>query len=338
MEYSRLGRSGLHVSRMCLGCMGFGSPGQGNQAWALDYSDSLAIARRAVEAGINFFDTANVYSDGVSEEVTGRIVRELLPRDEAIIATKVGLSSSPNPYESKPNRSGTSRKHIVAELDKSLRRLGVDHIDLYIIHRFDPASPIEETMSALNDAVRSGKVRYIGASSMYVHQFVQMQETARHEGWERFVSMQNFYNLAWQEEEREMNAYCRQSKVALTPWSPLGYGFLAKDWRETGRMDTERGRLSSASSRSVVSIFGSEADYKVVDALRSVADDVGRPMAQIALAWLLQRPGVTSPVFGATKPHHVDDAAAATALELDAAHLKRLDDSYTWSRQLGLYR
>jgi aryl-alcohol dehydrogenase-like predicted oxidoreductase len=338
MKYVRLGQSGLKISRMCLGCMGFGSPGRGNQAWALGYEDALVIARQAVEAGVNFFDTANVYSDGASEEITGRIVRELMPRDEAIIATKVGLSNAPDPYDARPNRSGLSRKHLLSELDKSLQRLGVDHIDLYIIHRFDPATPIEETMRALDDAVRAGKVRYIGASSMHVYQFVQMQELARREGWERFVSMQNFYNLAWREEDHGMNAYCIETGVALTPWSPLGFGFLARDWRKAERADSERGRLSLASTRSVVNIFGTDADYAVVDALQGVADELGRSMAQVALAWLLQRPGITAPVFGATKPHHVTDAIAAMDVEFEPGQLEMLDGAYAKPRQLGFYQ
>lgn len=318
--------------------MGFGSSGRGNQAWALGYEDSLAIARRAVEAGVNFFDTANVYSDGVSEEITGKIVRELLPRDEVIIATKVGLSSASDPYDSRPNRSGLSRKHILSELDKSLARLGVEYIDLFIIHRFDPSTPIEETMRSLDDAVKSGKVRYVGASSMHAYQFVQMQESARREGLGRFVSMQNFYNVAWREEERGMNAYCRQQGVALTPWSPLGFGFLARDWRETGRMDSERGRQSVVSTRSVVNLFGTQEDYRVVDALREVAAEVERPMAQVALAWLLNRPGVTAPVFGATKQRHVDDAMAAVSLKLEPRHLESLDAAYAKPRQMGFFQ
>ena len=338
MEYAKVGVSGLEVSRLCLGCMGFGSPGRGNQAWALGYEDALAVARQAVEAGVNFFDTANVYSAGVSEQVTGRIVRELLPRDEAIIATKVGLSNAPDPYDAKPNMSGLSRKHIMAEIDKSLERLGVDYVDLYIVHRFDPATPVEETMEALNDLVRAGKVLYIGASSMHSYQFVQMQEAARREGWARFLSMQNFYNLAWREEDRDMNAYCRATGVAITPWSPLGYGFLAADWRETKRMGTERGRLSQASTRSVGQLFGTPEDYKVLDALVEVANDIGRPMAQVALAWLSGRPGVTAPVFGATKSRHVDDAVAAVGLRLGTEHLQKLDDAYTWRRHLGFFQ
>jgi len=338
VEYAKLGSSGLEVSRLCLGCMGFGSPGEGNQAWALGYDDSLALARRAVDAGVNFFDTANVYSAGVSEEVTGRVVRELLPRDEAIIATKVGLSSDPNPYDATPNRSGLSRKHIMAEADKSLKRLGTDHIDLYIVHRFDAATPIEETMEALNDLVRAGKVRYIGASSMHSYQFVQMQEVARLKGWTRFISMQNFYNLAWREEDRAMNPYCMATGVAITPWSPLGYGFLAADWRKTDRMETERGRRAQASTRPVTQLLGTAEDYQVLDALIDVAEEIGRPMAQVALMWLLGRPGVTSPVFGATKQKHVDDAIAAVDLKLEAEHLRKLDEAYVWQRHVGFFK
>lgn len=333
MDYRKLGSSDLEVSQLCLGCMGFGSPGEGPQPWALGYEDALAIARQAVEAGVNFFDTANVYSAGVSEEVTGRVLRELLPRDEAVIATKVGLS-----LDGKPMRGGLSRGNIMAEIDGSLRRLGVDHVDLYIIHRFDPTTPIEETMEALDDVVRAGKARYIGASTMYAYRFVQMQEAARRNGWRRFVSMQNFYNLAWREEEREMNAYCIESGVAITPWSPLGYGFLASDWRKTQRLHSDRGRAAVSSGRSVVSLFGSAEDYRVVDALADVAAELDRPMAQVAIAWLLGRPGVTGPVIGATKPRHVEDAVAAMALTLSADQLERLDAAYVPARMLGFHR
>lgn len=334
MEYTRLGTSGLEVSRLCLGCMGFGSPGAGNQPWALGYEAALEVAKPAVEAGINFFDTANIYSYGASEDVTGRVLRELLPRDDMVVATKVGLATSPTP---KPNSDGLSRKHIMSEIDKSLQRLGFDYVDLYIIHRLDPATPIEETMEALHDVVQSGKARYIGASTMHAYQFVQMQEAARRNGWHQFVSMQNLYNLAWREEEREMNAYCIETGVAITPWSPLGYGFLATDWRQSGRLHSDRGRKSVESTRSVVNLFGSPEDYKVVDALIEVAAEVGRPMAQVAIAWLSGRPGVVAPVFGATKARHVEDAVSSMTLKLSDEQLERLNTSYSWPRLLGFH-
>lgn len=334
MDYVRLGSSGIYVSRLCLGCMSFGSPGAGSQPWALGSDAASEILRVAVDAGVNFFDTANVYSGGASEEVIGALLREFLPRDEMVVATKVGLAMSSN---AGPNESGLSRKHIMAEIDRSLSRLGMDYVDLYVVHRFDPTTPIEETMEALNDVVRVGKARYLGASTMYAYQFVQMQEAARRNGWRQFISMQNFYNLAWREEEKEMNAYCEATGVAITPWSPLGYGFLAADWRKTDRATTERGRAALISHRAVTNLFGMPEDYKVVDALSAVARDLERPMAQVALAWLLGRPGIASPVLGATAVRHVEDAVSAVSLTLGADHLEALDAAYTWVRSMGFH-
>jgi aryl-alcohol dehydrogenase-like predicted oxidoreductase len=334
MQYVRLGASGLEVSRICLGCMSFGSPGVGPQPWALGRDAAAPILKAAIDAGINFFDTANVYSYGASEEITGSLLREYLPRDRYVVATKVGLAMAKSPG---PHQAGLSRKHIMDEIDASLRRLNTDYVDLFIVHRFDPNVPIEETMEALNDVVRAGKARYLGASTMYAYQFVQLHESARRNGWPRFISMQNFYNLAWREEEVQMNRYCIDNGVGLTPWSPLGYGFLASDWRDTKRQDSARGRAALVSERAVVNLFGSPDDFKVVDALKAVAAEIGKPMAQVAIAWLLGRPGVAAPVLGATAVRHVDDAVGALSFTLLPDHLERLDSAYSWVRSLGFH-
>jgi aryl-alcohol dehydrogenase-like predicted oxidoreductase len=330
MEYKRLGRTGLKVSRLCFGCMSFGE--RRKTGWTLGLDEARPFFRRAIEAGINFFDTADTYSFGSSEEVTGKLIREFMPRDEAVIATKVF-----NPVTDKPgpNDAGLSRKHILQAVDGSLKRLGTDYIDLYQIHRFHRGTPIEETMEALNDLVRAGKVRYIGASSMYAFQFVQMQYIAEMHGWTKFVSMQNLYNLAWREEERQMNDFCIQTGVGLIPWSPLAGGFLATDWRKTQKQHSERSReASSYASRA----YEKPADYKVIDTLIEVAARHDRPMGQVALAWLLGRPGLTAPIIGATKLGHLEDALAALDLKLSEADLEALDKCYTWNRNLGLLR
>jgi aryl-alcohol dehydrogenase-like predicted oxidoreductase len=328
MEYKRLGRSGLKVSRLCLGCMSYGDHNQ--RSWILDLDESRPFFRHAIESGINFFDTADTYSFGASEEVTGKLIREFMPRDQAIIATKVF-----NPVSAKPgpNDVGLSRKHIMDAVDASLRRLGTDYIDLYQIHRFHRGTPIEETMSALNDLVRAGKVRYIGASSMYAFQFVQMQYIAEMNGWTKFISMQNLYNLIWREEERQMNDFCNQTGVGLMPWGPLAGGFLATDWRKTEKQHSERSRETGFYATRA---YEKPQDYKVVDALTEVAARLDRPMAQVALAWLLSRPGVTSPIVGATKLSHLDSALGALELKLSPEDFKALDDCYTWNRNLGL--
>jgi aryl-alcohol dehydrogenase-like predicted oxidoreductase len=331
MEYRKLGRSGLSVSQISLGCMSYGTPGKGYHSWSLGLDDARPHFVRAYEAGINFFDTANAYSKGVSEEITGRVIRELMPRDQAVIATKVFGSALQEPG---PNDAGLSRKHIMSAVDGSLRRLNTDYIDLYIIHRFDRLTPVEETMCALNDLVTAGKVRYLGASSMHAYQFVQMQEAAKHNGWHQFVSMQNLYNLVWREEERQMNAYCIETGVGLTPWSPLAGGFLTVDWRTTNKKHSDRVQTQTYSAQA----FGTPADYRVFDVLKAVAGELGRPTAQVALAWVLGRPGVVSPIIGATKMSHLEDALAAVDIRLSADQLKRLDDAYEWVRALGLLR
>ena len=330
MEYVRLGRTGMKVSRICLGMMSFGTPGKGTFPWTLSLDDARPFVRRAAEAGVNFFDTADVYSKGVSEEITGTLVKEFMPRHQAVIATKVM-----NPMGPGPNDGGLSRKHIMDAIDASLRRLGTDYVDLYQIHRFDRHTPIEETMQALHDVVKAGKARYIGASSMYTYQFVQMQAAAELHGWTKFVSMQNLYNLVWREEERDMNAYCVETGVGLIPWSPLAGGFLAVD-RRTADMK-QSARFSSGASYSIKA-FGTPEDYKVIDALGAVAGRLGKPMAQVALAWLLGRKGLTAPIVGATKLSQLDDPLAAVDLKLSADDVKQLDDAYTWNRQLGLLR
>jgi aryl-alcohol dehydrogenase-like predicted oxidoreductase len=331
MEYRKLGRSGLSVSQICLGCMSYGTPGKGYHSWSLGLDDARTHFVRAIEAGINFFDTANAYSNGVSEEITGRLIRELMPRDQAVIGTKVFGSALEKPG---PNDTGLSRKHIMSAVDDSLKRLGTDYIDLYIIHRFDRKTPVEETMEALDSLVKAGKVRYLGASSMHAYQFVQMQEAAKRNGWQQFVSMQNLYNLAWREEERQMNAYCIETGVGLTPWSPLAGGFLTVDWRTTNKKHSDRVQTQSYSAQA----FGTPADYKVFDVLRDVAKELGRPLAQVAFAWVLGRPGVDSPIVGATKMAHLEDAIAALDVKLMPEHLKRFDDAYEWVRALGLLR
>jgi 1-deoxyxylulose-5-phosphate synthase len=315
MQYVKLGRTGLDVSRICLGCMSFGESGAGTHEWTLDEETSRPFLRQAVEAGINFFDTANVYSAGTSEEIVGRALGEYANRDEIVIATKVF-----GPMHTGPNGAGLSRKAIVAECEASLRRLGTDYIDLYQIHRWDPRTPIEETLEALDSLVRSGKVRYLGASSMWAWQFATALFTADAHGWHRFVAMQDHYNLLNREEEREMLPLCQDQGIGVIPWSPLARGRLTRDWgTETDRSRTDH--------------FGStlydESDRGIVDAVAAVADERGLPRAQVALAWLLHQPAVTAPIVGATKPHHLDDAVAAVEVELDADELRRLEEPYT---------
>ena len=332
MEYVNLGKSGLKVSQLCLGCMSFGAPGNARQPWSLGEGDARPFFRRAAEGGINFFDTADVYSWGASEELTGKLVTEIMPRHQAVIATKVMNETSANPG---PNDTGLSRKHIVDGIDASLRRLGTDYVDLYIIHRFDRATPVEETMQALHDIVKAGKVRYIGASSMYAYQFAGMQHGAEINGWTKFVSMQNLYNLVWREEEREMNAYCQETGVGLTPWAPLAGGFLAADWRKTGNQHSDRARSGSSYSTKA---YGTPEDYRVFDVLTEVSARLGVPTARVALAWLLTRPAVSAPIIGATKLPQLDDALAALDVKLSADDHKALTDAYTPNRQLGMLR
>ncbi|MET9851037.1 aldo/keto reductase [Streptomyces ossamyceticus] len=315
MEYVKLGSTGLDVSRICVGCMSFGLPGRGTHEWTLDEEASRPLIRRALDAGLNFFDTANVYSDGTSEEIVGRALAEFTRRDEIVIATKVNGAMHQG-----PNAWGLSRKAIMTEIDNSLRRLGTDYVDLYQIHRFDPNTPVEETMEALHDVVKAGKARYIGASSMYAWQFSKMQYTARTHGWTRFVSMQNHYNLLYREEEREMLPLCEDQRVATLPWSPLARGRLTRDW-------------GTVTERTEADNFGrtlyQEGDREIVDAVTRIAGERGVPRARVALAWLLGRPTVTAPIVGATKPHHLDDAVAALDITLTEKEIEELERPYT---------
>jgi aryl-alcohol dehydrogenase (NADP+) len=316
MKYVKLGRTGLDVSRICLGCMSYGDASRGGHQWVLDEDASRPFIQRALEAGINFFDTANVYSAGSSEEFLGRALRDLARRDEVVVATKVH-----GQMRKGPNGAGLSRKAILTEVDHSLRRLGLDHIDLYQIHRLDHGTPIEETLEALHDVVRSGKVRYIGASSMYAWQFAKCLYTADAHGWTRFVSMQNHYNLLNREEEREMLPLCLDQGIGVIPWSPLARGRLTRDWAEETKRsqnDPFGGRLYDPDS----------SDRAVSEGVAKVASERGTSRAQIALAWMLSKPAVTSPIIGATKLQHLDDAIAAAELELSEEEIKRLEEPY----------
>jgi aryl-alcohol dehydrogenase-like predicted oxidoreductase len=317
MDYVRLGSTGLKVSRICLGMMSFGDPTRW-QDWVLDEERSEPIVRRAADAGVTFFDTADVYSIGASEEVTGRILgRIFTSRDDYVLATKVY-----SPMGKGANDRGLSRKHIMASIDASLRRLGTDHVDLYQIHRWDPETPIEETMEALHDVVKSGKARYLGASSMYAWQFAKAQHAAERGGWTRFATMQDHYNLLYREEEREMIPLCLDQGVGLIPWSPLARGLLAR--AGTGVSETAR----AASDARIEKLYDPENDQRVLDAVARVAAERDVPAAQVALAWVLAQPGVTAPIVGATKDRHVDDAIAATALTLTDKELSLLSDPY----------
>ncbi|GAA2135340.1 aldo/keto reductase [Actinomadura napierensis] len=317
MEQVRLGTTGTRVSRICLGMMSYGDPGQ--RPWALAEEAAEPIVRRAVEAGVTFFDTADMYSRGASEVITGHLLAKLFPRrEEYVLATKVCL-----PVGDGPNDKGLSRKHIMAAIDDSLRRLGTDYVDLYQIHRWDNETPIEETMEVLNDVVRAGKARYIGASSMFVWQFAKAQHVAEKHGWTKFVTMQNHYNLLYREEEREMNPFCVDQGVGLVPWSPLARGRLAGNRDRGGQANTVR-----AGNDAYGDMMYDEADFDVIDVVREVAGEKGVPMAQVALAWLLGRPGVTAPIVGATKTAHIDDAIAAAGLTLDDKDVERLEAPY----------
>jgi len=323
MEYVNLGRTGLMVSRLCLGCMTYTAPPAeglrpGNHPWALDEAESQPLLRQALDLGITFFDTANVYSNGTSEEVLGRFLKANTRREAVVIATKVH-----GPMRDEPNGRGLSRKAIFYEIDQSLRRLGTDYVDLYQIHRLDHQTPIEETLEALHDVVKAGKVRYLGASSMYAWQFAKALHLAERHGWSRFVSMQNHYNLLYREEEREMMPLCRDQGIGVIPWSPLARGRLTRPWQG------ESTRRSESDQYGKVLYGPTEAsDRQVVDRLGEVAGRRGVPMAQVALAWLLSRPGVTAPIVGATRPHHLPDAVAALALQLTAEEIAALEAPY----------
>jgi aryl-alcohol dehydrogenase-like predicted oxidoreductase len=317
METIKLGATGLEVSRLCLGCMSFGAPDRGNHTWTLPEEQSRQLIKQALELGINFVDTANVYSDGDSEEIVGRAIKDFVRRDDVVLATKVYSRMRPG-----PNGAGLSRKVILSEIDHSLRRLGTDHVDLYQIHRWDDTTPIEETLEALHDVVKTGKARYIGASSMAAWQFTKALYTSRLSGWTAFVSMQNHLNLLYREEEREMLPLCLDQRIAVLPWSPLARGRLARDpGAETPRTgnDAFAGRMYDPTA---------DADRGIIDAVGAIAKHRGVPRAQVALAWLLHKPGVTSPIVGAVKPQHLTDAVAALALRLDDGELRRLEEHY----------
>jgi aryl-alcohol dehydrogenase-like predicted oxidoreductase len=331
MEYVNLGKTGLTVSRICLGCMTYGSPAKEGEAkggrhyWALTEDQSRPFFRQALDLGINFFDTANVYSSGDSEVVLGNFLKANTRREAVVIATKVhGV------MRDEPNGGGLSRKAILFELDQSLRRLQTDYVDLYQTHRWDYRTPIEETLEALHDAVKAGKVRYIGASSMYAWQFAKALYLAEGHGWTRFVTMQNHYNLLYREEEREMIPFCLDQGVGLIPWSPLARGRLTRPWQSESTKRSETDRFGNTMySRT------EEDDHKVVDRLSEISQKRGIAPAQVALAWLLGKPGVTAPIVGATKPHHLEDAVAALSVQLSPEEIKSLEEPYTPHPVLG---
>ncbi|QWT18923.1 aldo/keto reductase [Bacillus sp. NP157] len=318
MHYVKLGKTGLEISPVILGCMTYGVPERGNHAWTLDEAQSRPFIRKALDLGINTFDTANAYSDGTSEEIVGRALKDFARRDEVVIATKTFFR-----WHKGPNGGGLSRKAIFHSVDDSLARLGTDYIDLLQIHRFDETTLIEETLEALHDVVKSGKARYIGASSMHAWQFAKMIYTSRAHGWTEFASMQDHYNLIQREEEREMIPFCQDQGIAVIPWSPLARGRLTRDWEESSarqEKDVFGGTLYNATE---------DADRAVVAAVKTIAEARGVPRAQVALAWVAQRPGITAPIVGASKPHHLDDAVAALALKLSDEEMKALEQAYT---------
>jgi aryl-alcohol dehydrogenase-like predicted oxidoreductase len=317
VEYAKLGHTGLDVSRICLGCMSYGGSNRGNHAWSLDEAASRPFIKRALEFGINFFDTANRYSLGSSEEILGRAIKDFARREEVVIATKVYGRMRPG-----PNGAGLSRKAIMAEIDASLQRLGTDYVDLYQIHRWDYDTPIEETLEALHDVVKAGKARYIGASSMHAWQFARALGIAERHGWTRFVSMQNLVNLLYREEEREMLPLCAAEGIAVIPWSPQARGRLTRDWDYTSiRTETDEafGRLFAKTE---------DADKKVVDRVAQIAASRGIPRAQVALAWLLAKPVITAPIVGATKLEHLDDAVASVNVKLSVDEIATLEEPY----------
>jgi 1-deoxyxylulose-5-phosphate synthase len=318
MDYVKLGKTGLEVSRLCLGGMTFGAPGRGLHTWTLDDEKTRPIVKRALELGINFFDTANVYSDGTSEEILGRALKELARRDEVVIATKVSARVRPG-----PNGQGLSRAAVMTEIDNSLRRLGVDHVDLYQVHRNDQTTPIEETLEALHDVVKAGKARYIGASNMTAWQFARALYVADRHGWTRFVTMQDQLNLLYREEEREMLPLCGAEKIGFLPWSPMARGRLTRNWDETTERqeNDEFGKMLFAKTL--------EADRLVIERVATVAKARGVPRAQVALAWVLQKPEVTAPIIGASRLEHFDDVVASLSLKLTPEEIATLQEPYT---------
>ncbi|QWW67419.1 aldo/keto reductase [Rhizobium sp. WYJ-E13] len=317
MEYVKLGKTGLEVSKICLGCMTYGDPNRGNHAWSLPEEESRALLKQAIDLGINFLDTANTYSNGSSEEIVGRAIKDFSKREDIVLATKVFNRMRPG-----PNGAGLSRKAIFNEIDNSLRRLGTDYVDLYQIHRWDYTTPIEETLEALHDVVKAGKARYIGASSMYSWQFAKALYTSRLNGWTEFVSMQDHLNLLYREEEREMLPFCEDQKIAVIPWSPLARGRLTRDWDET-------------TNRSETDEFGKtlykqaeDADRKIVEKVAEIAKAHGISRAQVATAWILQKSAVTAPIIGASKPNHLRDAVGALTVKLSAEDIAALEAPY----------
>jgi aryl-alcohol dehydrogenase-like predicted oxidoreductase len=325
MEYSRLGSTGMKVSRICLGCMGFGDASRWIHKWVLDEENSRPIIRKALDLGINFFDTANVYSLGASEEILGRALKDFARRDEVVIATKLH-----GRMRDDPNGAGLSRKAILAEIDNSLKRLGTDYVDLYQIHRWDYETPIEETMEALNDVVRAGKVRYIGASAMWAWQFQKALYVADRHGWARFVSMQDHLNLIYREEEREMLPLCREEKIGVIPYSPLASGRLTRDWSAEGTLRSETDEIQKKKYDA-----SSESDRPVVERVAELAKKYGTPRARVALAWLLQKDPVTAPIVGATKIAHLEDAVEALAVRLSPEEVAYLEEPYVPHRIVG---
>jgi 1-deoxyxylulose-5-phosphate synthase len=317
MKYVNLGRTGTKVSKICLGCMTFGVPDRGDHPWTLPEDQSRPLIKQALEVGINFFDTANAYSDGTSEEFLGRALKEFARRDEVVIATKVYFAMSKD-----PNGSGLSRKAIFTAIDASLRRLGTDHVDLYQIHRWDYTTPIEETLEALHDVVKAGKARYLGASSMYAWQFSKALHLAKEHGWTPFVTMQDHYNLLYREEEREMMPLCADAKIGVLPWSPLARGRLTRSWDN----ETTRTRTDTYGNSLYASSVGS--DRRIVEQVAAVAAARGVPKAQVALAWVAQKCVVTAPIVGASKPQHINDAVAALTLNLTDSEIEQLEAPY----------
>jgi 1-deoxyxylulose-5-phosphate synthase len=326
MDFVCLGNSGLKVSRLCLGCMSYGS--SKTRAWILDEEAAFPFYRQAIEAGINFFDTADLYSQGMSEEVTGRALKKLgVPREQAVIATKVFC-----PTGTSPNERGTSKKHIRHAIDASLRRLGLDYIDLYQIHRCDHSTPMEETLEALTDLIKQGKVLYLGASSMAAWEFAKFLSVAKANSFPRFISMQNHYNLVYREEEREMIPLCREENVGIIPWSPLARGFLAGNRPRSADAETVRAKTDASAQR----LYCQERDYEVVDRVIDLAKKRGVSNAQIALAWMLHKPGITSPIIGATKPHHLPEAVKALEVRLTQEDIGYLEEPYQSHQVLGI--
>lgn len=324
MEYVRFGNTGMKVSRICLGTMTYGRPTE-RWPWALDEAQSRPFIQKALELGINFFDTADVYSAGASEEVVGRALKDFARRDDVVLATKVF-----NPMGPGPNDKGLSRKHIMSAIDASLTRLGTDYVDLYQMHRWDYETPIEETMEALHDVIKAGKVRYIGASSMYSWQFAQAQFAAERNGWTKFVSMQPHYNLVYREEEREMIPFCIDQHIAVIPWSPLARGLLTGR-RSKERTETERAKTDAFGK----SLYSQDADFEIVNRVSELAEQKGVPNAQIALAWMLSKPYITAPIVGASKPGHLEDAVAALQVQLSDEDIKQLEELYIPHPVLG---